>query len=56
MDKIWKYFINLTDNHKNGIIYLKKIKPSGKKVMEINSFLNGIDKDKYLNMEVNSGK
>ena len=41
---------------KNGIIYLKKIKPSGKKVMEINSFLNGIDKDKYLNMEVNSGK
>ena len=41
---------------KNGIIYLKKIKPSGKKVMEINSFLNGIDKDNYLNMEVNSGK
>ena len=41
---------------KNGIIYLKRIKPSGKKVMEINSFLNGIDKDKYLNMEVNSGK
>ena len=41
---------------KNGIIYLKKIKPSGKKVMEINSFLNGIDKDNYLNMEVTSGK
>lgn len=39
---------------KDGIIYLKKIKPSGKKVMEINSFLNGIDKEKYLNMEVNN--
>jgi len=39
---------------KDGIIYLKRIKPSGKKVMEINSFLNGIDKDKYLNMEVNN--
>ena len=40
---------------KDGIIYLKKVKPSGKKLMEINSFLNGIDKDKYLNMEVNNG-
>ena len=47
---------NLGITCKNGIIYLKKIKPSGKKIMEINSFLNGIDKDKYLNMEVNSGK
>lgn len=40
---------------KDGIIYLKKVKPSGKKLMEINSFLNGIDKEKYLNMEVNNG-
>lgn len=40
---------------KDGIIYLKKVKPSGKKLMEINSFLNGIDKNKYLNMEVNNG-
>lgn len=47
---------NLGINCKDGIIYLKKIKPSGKKVMEINSFINGIDKTKYLNMEVNNGK
>lgn len=45
---------NLGITCKGGIIYLKKIKPSGKKVMEINSFLNGIDKEKYLNMEVNN--
>lgn len=45
---------NLGITCKDGIIYLKKIKPSGKKVMEINSFLNGIDKEKYLNMEVNN--
>lgn len=47
---------NLGINCKDGIIYLRKIKPSGKKVMEINSFINGIDKAKYLNMEVNNGK
>ena len=45
---------NLGITCKDGIIYLKKIKPSGKKVMEINSFLNGIDKEKYLTMEVNN--
>ena len=45
---------NLGITCKDGIIYLKKIKPSGKKVMEINSFLNGIDKEKYLNMEINN--
>lgn len=45
---------NLGITCKDGIIYLKKIKPSGKKNMEINSFLNGIDKEKYLNMEVNN--
>lgn len=45
---------NLGITCKDGIIYLKKVKPSGKKVMEINSFLNGIDKEKYLNMEVNN--
>lgn len=47
---------NLGINCKDGIIYLRKIKPSGKKVMEINSFINGIDKAKYLKMEVNNGK
>lgn len=45
---------NLGITCKDGIIYLKKVKPSGKKLMEINSFLNGIDKEKYLNMEVNN--
>lgn len=45
---------NLGITCKDGIIYLKKIKPSGKKIMEINSFLNGINKEKYLNMEVNN--
>lgn len=45
---------NLGITCKDGIIYLKKIKPSGKKIMEINSFLNGIYKEKYLNMEVNN--
>lgn len=45
---------NLGITCKDGIIYLKKIKPCGKKIMEINSFLNGIDKEKYLNMEVNN--
>lgn len=36
----------------DGIIYLKVIKPSGKKVMTIESFLNGIDKTKYENMVI----
>ena len=45
---------NLGITCKDGIIYLKKVKPSGKKLMEINSFLNRIDKEKYLNMEVNN--
>lgn len=39
---------------KDGIIYLKKIKPSGKKVMDIESFINGIDKDKYMKMVINN--
>lgn len=40
----------------DGKILLKTIKPSGKKVMKITDFINGIDKNKYLNMEVNSGE
>lgn len=40
----------------DGVIYLKKVKPSGKKVMDIKSYLNGVDKDKYLNMVVNNEK
>ena len=37
----------------DGIIYLEKIKPMGKKEMDIKSFLNGIDKKEYLGKKVN---
>ncbi len=37
---------------KDGIIYLKKIKPNGKKEMDISSFVNGIKKDEYINKAV----
>lgn len=30
----------------DGIIYVQKLKPFGKKTMDINSFLNGVDKEK----------
>ena len=33
---------------RNGIYYVTSIKPSGKKIMDIKSYLNGIDKDKLL--------
>lgn len=36
----------------DGIIYLNIIKPSGKKVMNIESFINGIDKEKYKEVEL----
>ena len=32
----------------NGIYYVTALKPSGKKVMDIKSYLNGMDKDKLL--------
>lgn len=37
---------------KDGIIYLKVIKPSGKKIMNIESFINGININDYLGSEV----
>lgn len=37
---------------KDGTIYLKKIKPFGKKEMDITSFINGIKKEDYLNKVV----
>ncbi len=37
---------------RDGIIYLKKVKPFGKKEMDINSFINGIKKEEYLNKVV----
>ena len=36
----------------NGIIYLEKIKPSGKNAMLIKDYLNGLNKEKYLNKRV----
>ena len=36
----------------DGIIYLEKIKPMGKKVMDIKSYLNGINKNMLLEKEV----
>lgn len=40
----------------DGIIYLKKVKPSGKKEMTIENYLNGINKEKYLGMVINNGE
>lgn len=37
---------NLAISCKDGLIYLKSIKPNGKNIMNIKDFLNGIDKDK----------
>lgn len=36
----------------DGIIYLSTVKPMGKNIMDIKSFLNGIDKNKYLGEKV----
>ena len=36
----------------DGIIYLEKIKPMGKKEMDIKNFLNGIEKKNFLEKEV----
>ena len=37
----------------DGIVYLEKIKPFGKKEMLIKEYLNGIKKDEFLNKKVN---
>ncbi len=37
----------------DGIIYLTKIKPFGKKVMDVKSYLNGIDKSVLQNAKIN---
>lgn len=47
---------NFGINCNDGIIYLKKVKPSGKKVMDIVSFINGIDKEKYNKVVIANGK
>lgn len=36
----------------DGIIYLKTIKPFGKKIMPVKDYLNGVDKEELLNIEI----
>ena len=48
---ISKNYFGITCN--DGIIYITKIKPFSKKVMDIKDFLNGIDKDKISSGKVN---
>ena len=44
---------NLGISCKDGIIYLNKIKPFGKKEMNISDYLNGIKKEEFRNKKVN---
>lgn len=44
---------NLGITCSNGIIYLEKIKPFGKKIMTIKEYLNGIKKEDLINKKVN---
>lgn len=37
----------------DGVIYLEKIKPFGKKIMNIKDFLNGVNKEDLINSKVN---
>ena len=52
------YTINVIDKKNlgigcsDGIYYIDEIKPSGKNIMDIKSFLNGIDKDKFKKYEI----
>ena len=36
----------------NGLYYIEKIKPAGKNIMDIKSFLNGVDIEKFKNYEI----
>ena len=49
--KVDKKSFGITCN--DGIIYINKIKPFGKKEMDIKDFINGIKKEEYMNKEVN---
>ena len=37
----------------DGTIYLTKIKPFGKKIMDVKDYLNGVKKEIILNWEIN---
>ena len=43
---------NLGIGCNDGIYYIDEIKPSGKNIMDIKSFLNGIDKEKFKEYEI----
>ena len=43
---------NLGITCNDGIIYLTTIKPAGKNIIPIKAFINGINKDEYINKEV----
>ncbi len=48
---------NFAISCKDGLIYLKKIKPFGKSIMDIKDYLNGTDKEKLLKEGlINDGK
>lgn len=51
IEKINKDTMHITTT--NGVISLEVVKPFGKKEMDIKSYLNGIDKKKLENMEIN---
>ena len=36
----------------NGIIYITKVKPFGKKIMSVKDYLNGMNKEQLLNQKV----
>lgn len=50
--------VNVIDKNKlgigclDGIYYIDEIKPSGKNIMDIKSFLNGVDKEKFKEYEI----
>ena len=43
---------NLGIGCNDGIYYIDEIKPSGKNIMDIKSFLNGVDKEKFKEYEI----
>lgn len=48
---------NLAISCQDGLIYLKKVKPYGKNIMNIKDYLNGIDKEKIKKEgKINNGK
>ena len=55
-----KLFLNksscISEYNRKGIVYLKKIKPASKKMMSVQSYLNGVDAKGLLGKKVNEWK